>query len=99
MSGQPASSRQGASGRHGTSARSGTAARFRPRRLAIANGETLVLGGDGTIERRDPAGATLARWLVDDPAWADHALRFGVRTSPVTVAPHGRDVPGNTLPG
>lgn len=89
----------GTSSRHGAPAPSGPAARFRPRRLAIANGETLVLGGDGTIERRDAAGATVERLPVDHPAWAAYALRFGVRASPVTVAPHGRDVPGNTLPG
>jgi hypothetical protein len=76
----------------------GRAARFRPRRLEIANGETLALAGDGTIERRDAAGTSLERRTADDPAWAALALRFGIRTSPTTVAPHGRDVPGTKPP-
>ena len=76
----------------------GQAARFRPRRLAIANGELLVLGGDGTIERRDAAGTTLERLSSDDPAWPALAIRFGVRPSPTTVVPRGRDVPGSKPP-
>jgi hypothetical protein len=64
----------------------------------LADGEVLVLGSDGTIERRDAAGATLERWTADDPAWEAHAIRFGVRGSPTTVVPRGRDVPGSRPP-
>lgn len=76
----------------------GQAARFRPRRLEIANGELLVMGGDGTIEHRDAAGAILETWAPDDAAWPAHAIRFGVRPSPTTVVPRGRDVPGSKPP-
>lgn len=83
---------------HETAPGGSPAARFRPRRLPAANGELLVLRGDGTIERRDAAGATLERWAVDDPGWADHAIRFGLHASPTTVAPSGRGVPGSKPP-
>jgi hypothetical protein len=76
----------------------GQAARFRPRRLAIPNGETLVMSGDGTIERRDATGTAVERWATDDPAWAGMAIRFGVRAFPETVVPRGRDVPGSKPP-
>jgi hypothetical protein len=75
----------------GTSSGSSGAARFRARRLSLANGEQLLLGGDGTIERRDGAGSTIERLTVDDPGWAAFAIRFGIREAPLTVAPHGRD--------
>jgi hypothetical protein len=74
------------------------ATRFRPRTLPVADGESLVLGGDGTIERRSTTGATVERWTTDDPAWAAMSIRFGVRTSELTVAPRGRDVPGRRPP-
>ena len=76
----------------------GHGARFRAKGLPIANGESLLLRGDGTIERRDAAGATVERLTADDPAWAGLAIRFGVRASPATVVPRGRDVPGNRPP-
>ena len=74
------------------------AAPYRTRRLALADGETLVLGGDGTIERRDASDEPVERWPVDDPGWPAQALRFGVRPSPTTVPPRGRDVPGTKPP-
>ena len=76
----------------------GHGARFRSKGLPIADGGSLVLRGDGTIERRDAAGATVERLTAGDPAWADLAIRFGVRASPATVVPRGRDVPGNRPP-
>lgn len=79
-------------------ARPSQATRFRPRKLSIANDETLVLAGDGAIERRDAAGAVLERRGVDDPTWAALAIRFGLHESPSTVAPHGRGVPGTKPP-
>jgi hypothetical protein len=57
-----------------------------------------VLAGDGTIERRNAAGETLERWTPDDPAWGDHAIRFGLHPSATTIAPRGRYVPGSKPP-
>ena len=85
------------SGRRPTNA-DGLTARFRPRRLAGTNGEWLVLQTDGTVERRDAAGATIERWAAAEPAWAEHALRFGLRASSPTALPRGRDVPGSKPP-
>jgi len=85
------------SGRRHVSA-DGRVARYRYRRIALANGETLALRSDGTIERRDPAGVTVERWAEDDPGWAAPALRFGIRASAETVVPRGRDVPGTKPP-
>lgn len=76
----------------------GPAARYRPQRLALATGETLVLQGDGTIERRDEAGTIKERWTTADPAWAGYAIRFGLHPSATTVPPRGRDVPGSKPP-
>jgi hypothetical protein len=74
------------------------ATRFRPRKLNVADGESLVLHGDGTIERQSATGTAIERWTPDDPAWAAVSIRFGVRTSELTVAPRGRDVPGRRPP-
>ncbi len=76
----------------------GRAARYPSRRVAIANGETLALRGDGTIERRDAAGTTVERWAEGEPAWASQAIRFGIRVPSTTKAPRGRDVPGAKPP-
>ena len=83
---------------HGRSSTNDPAARFRPRRLAIADGESLALRGDGTIEHLDAAGIAVERWAADDPAWAAQAIRFGLKPSPTTVVPRGRDVPGSRPP-
>ena len=83
---------------HARPARVGAAARFRPRRLPVGDGNLLVLLGDGTIERRSGDGELLERLTPDEPAWATLAIRFGVRTSSLTVAPRGRDVPGRRPP-
>jgi hypothetical protein len=76
----------------------GPAVRFRPRRLAVGDGEILALGGNGSIEHRDAAGTVLGRWMPDEPAWADHAVRFGLHPSATTVPPRGRYVPGAQPP-
>jgi hypothetical protein len=73
--------------------RQGQDSRFRPRRLQSANGELLVLAGNGTLERRDANGVTIQRWAPDDAGWADQAIRLGLHQSPTTVAPSGRYVP------
>lgn len=76
----------------------GPAVRFRPRRLAVGDGGALMLRGDGSIEHRDAAGEIVGRWTPDDAAWADHAIRFGLQPSSVTVPPRGRYVPGAKPP-
>ena len=68
------------------------------KRLAIASGGWLMLRGDGTIEHTNAKADIVERWAVDDPAWASHALRFGIRESPRTALPRGRDVPGAKPP-
>jgi hypothetical protein len=73
--------------------RTGPDSRFRPRRLQNANGELLVLAGNGTLERRDANGVMLQRWSPEDAGWADQAIRLGLHASPTTVAPSGRFVP------
>lgn len=72
--------------------------RFRPRRLRLASGQTLVLQGSGVIHQVDEAGQTTGTWAADDPAWPGIAIRFGLRPSDVTVAPSSRLVQPNPLP-
>jgi len=66
---------------------------FKRRRLELAEGGALVMGGDGSIEQTDAAGATTGKWASGDPEWAHYAIRFGLLPHAQTVAPHGRDVP------
>lgn len=68
--------------------------RYRRHAIELADGGTLVLGVDGSIERSDAAGATTHAWTPEDPGWADQAIRFGIRQQPVTVAPQGRRTQG-----
>jgi hypothetical protein len=72
--------------------------RFRPRRLELAGGETLVLHGSGSIEKLDAAGQVIRAWATDDPAWPGVAIRFGLRAADVTVAPTSRLVQADRLP-
>jgi hypothetical protein len=76
----------------------GPAVRYRPRRLTVGDDEVLALLGDGAIEHRDAAGTLLARWTPGEPAWPDHAVRFGLQASATTVPPRGRYVPGAKPP-
>lgn len=80
---------------------SGTAPRrlYRARTLELADGGSLSLRPDGTIEQRDAEGAVTGTWTSADPEWAAHALRFGIRTGPPTVRPDGRDTHKGGLPG
>jgi hypothetical protein len=71
------------------------ARRYRPRRLQLANGEQLELGRDGTIAHHDPAGAVTRTWGPHDAEWPQHAIRFGLRETPRTVKPSGRDTPAS----
>lgn len=63
---------------------------YKRREVALAEGGRLVLHGDGSISRIDAAGETIGTWATDDPDWARHGIRFGLRQEAVTVAPHGR---------
>ena len=72
--------------------------RFRPRRLRLAEGATLVLRGSGAIEKVDAAGETVRTWAIGDPEWPGVAIRFGLHPSDVTVAPSSRLVQPNRLP-
>jgi hypothetical protein len=65
----------------------GPARRFKRRELELAAGK-LVLRGDGSIVQFGTDGTTTHTWATDDPEWAGHAIRFGLRPQPDTVAPH-----------
>ena len=71
--------------------------RFKRREFEFADGERLVLDGDGAIRRLDDHGVTIRTWTPDDPDWPNEAIRFGLRFQAPTVAPHGR-VPGAKPP-
>ena len=75
-----------------------TARTYRPRRVPLADGESLALRVDGTIQHLEGAGAVTASWTPDDPAWGSRAIRFGLHQSPQTVHPTGRDVPDSKPP-
>ncbi|MEO5963870.1 MAG: hypothetical protein ABIR11_00290 [Candidatus Limnocylindrales bacterium] len=70
---------------------------YKPRRAALADGETLALRMDGSIVHHAKDGATLTTWAPDDPGWAQRAIRFGLQPAPRTIHPSGRGVP-NTKP-
>jgi hypothetical protein len=65
--------------------------KYKRHEISLADGGTLVLEVDGSILRLDAAGVATTTWQPDDPDWARHALRFGVRPQNATVPPHGRD--------
>jgi hypothetical protein len=73
--------------------------RYRRHVIELADGGSLVLGVDGSIVRTDAEGATTHTWAPDDPAWADQAIRFGLRPQVPTVTPQGRRVAGPKSPG
>ena len=75
-----------------------TARTYRPRRVPLADGESLALRVDGTIQHLDSAGAVTASWTPDDPAWGARAIRFGLHESTQTIHPTGRDVPDSKPP-
>ncbi len=64
--------------------------RFRRRELRLADGGSLVLTVDGSIDQVADDGTTTHSWAPDDPDWPRHALRFGLHPQGVTVTPHGR---------
>jgi len=67
--------------------------KYKRHEIPLADGGRLVLEADGSIVRLDGAGATSQTWPPEDPDWARHALRFGVRPQSPTAMPLGRDVP------
>ena len=70
-----------------------TAGRFRLQDVvdeAIYIGAKLVLHANGSIAQLDAAGEAKAEWSVEDPAWPQYALRFGLQPQPETVVPEGR---------
>ncbi len=64
--------------------------RYKPQTLELADDSKLVLSTDGSIEQVDERGSVTRRWMPDDPAWPDEAIRFGLHPQAPTVAPHGR---------
>jgi hypothetical protein len=75
-----------------------TGRRFRPHRIELGDGEGLRLHADGLIERFGASGDVLGSWRPDDPDWPTHAIRFGLRPQPATVAPHGEQFGGRDRP-
>jgi hypothetical protein len=63
---------------------------FKRRELRSADGGSLVLTGDGTIDHVGADGKTIRSWRPDDDGWPRLALRFGVRPHAETVTPDGR---------
>jgi hypothetical protein len=72
--------------------------KFKHRELALADGGKLVLKADGSISQVDAAGAATQTWETADPAWASHAIRFGLFPQDATVAPTGRFIEGMRPP-
>lgn len=64
--------------------------RFRRRELRLADGGSLVLTADGSIDQVAADGTTTHSWAPDDADWPRQALKFGVHPQDVTVTPHGR---------
>jgi hypothetical protein len=67
-----------------------TTGRFRRRQIELPDGAKLVLHDNGSITQLDAGGEVKAEWSVEDPAWPQHALRFGLQPQPATVVPEGR---------
>ena len=84
---------------HGDGSKS-RASRRRPRRREIgqADGTTLVLSPDGSIDLVAADGSVEQTWRASDAAWPAVAFRFGVSVQDRTVAPHGPDT-GSAKPG
>lgn len=72
--------------------------RHRRRELARADGTTLVLNRDGSIDLLAADRSVRQSWSATDPEWGIHAFRFGIRRQERTVAPRGPDA-GTAKPG
>jgi len=53
---------------------------------------------DGSIERLAASGGQTQTWRPGELEWSSHAMRFGLRQQPRTVAPTGRSVEGTRPP-
>jgi hypothetical protein len=71
---------------------------YKARRVALAGGETLALRRDGTINHLAADGSVLESWAPGAPGWSQRAIRFGLRDTPDTVHPSGRDEPDQHPP-
>lgn len=71
---------------------------YRRRELATADGGTLVLRTDGTIDLLAADRTVVQSWTPDDAEWGAHAFRFGIRVQERTIAPRGPDT-GSAKPG
>lgn len=72
--------------------------RFKPRELPTPEGGRLVLHVDGVISQLDTTGGTEHVWAPEDPEWARHAIRFGLRVQVSTIPPTGRRVDATRPP-
>lgn len=80
-------------GSRSSSAQAPRSQRYRRRTLALPEGGSLVLNGDGSINQVDAAGAISRSWSQADAEWPRMAIRFGLHPEGETTAPH-RVVPG-----
>jgi hypothetical protein len=72
--------------------------RHRRREVGQADGTTLVLNRDGSIDLLAADRSVQRSWSTVDPEWVTHAFRFGIRPQERTVAPRGPDT-GSARPG
>jgi hypothetical protein len=70
----------------------------RRREVGQADGTTLVLNRDGSIDLLAADRSVVQSWSGDDPEWATHAFRLGIRVQERTIAPRGPDT-GTDKPG
>jgi hypothetical protein len=71
---------------------------YKRRELATADGGTIVLRTDGTIDLLAADLTVVQSWNPEDPEWGAHAFRFGIRVQERTIAPRGPDT-GSDKPG
>lgn len=72
--------------------------RFKPRALALGDGDSLVLTAEGSIARVAADGTTKETWAPGDAGWPGQAIRFGLRAPVATANPHDRTVRQEPLP-
>jgi hypothetical protein len=75
-----------------------TTRHYKRRELATAEGGTIVLRTDGTIDLLAADHTVVQSWNPEDSEWGAHAFRFGIRVQERTIAPRGPDT-GSDKPG